>query len=136
MLKIKTAQIYWRKINSGQLKGRAKEKSYAKILLFFINTKYSFSILEQILFTQNVFQWFKHSCNLLNISVFHIWVFVIRIKKKDLLMNDLIISRYTKQYTKVLQALQKKNFIKNLNQSMLLYGPFIYEILYRITDDR
>lgn len=82
MLKIKTAQIYWRKINSGQLKGRAKEKSYAKILLFFINTKYSFSILEQILFTQNVFQWFKHSCNLLNISVFHIWTFIIRIKKR------------------------------------------------------
>lgn len=51
-------------------------------------------------------------------------------------MNDLIISRYTKQYTKVLQDLQKNNFIKNLNQSMLLYGPFIYEILYRITDDR
>ena len=35
-------------------------------------------------------------------------------------MNDLIISRYTKQYTKVLQGLQKKNFIKNLNQSMHL----------------
>lgn len=51
-------------------------------------------------------------------------------------MNDLIISRYTKQYTKVLQGLQKKNFIKNLNQSMHLYSPLIYEILYRITDDR
>ena len=135
MLKIKTAQIYWRKINSGQLKGWAKEKSYAKILLFFINTKYSFSILEQILFTQNVFHWFKHSCNLLNMSVFHIWTFIIRIKKKDLLMNDLIISRYTKQYTKVLQALQRKKFIKNLNQSMLFIWPF-HEILYRITDDR
>ena len=40
MLKIKASQIYLGKVNSGQLKGLAKEKSYAKILLFFINTKY------------------------------------------------------------------------------------------------